>query len=140
VHPATQTPIVALVVFGFIDIGVLLYGYNQPSAYGTLVGATSIIPYIIYFLITLAYAFKRRTTDAIPGAFSLGRWAWPVLGFVLAYSVLIMVILSVPAIFHGSDRFVGYAFVLALLWYVAVLYRRLRNGTAGVKPIEDLVG
>jgi amino acid transporter len=139
VHPATQTPIVALLVFGVIDLGVLIYGYNQPSAYGTLVGATSIIPYIIYFLITIAYAFKRRTTDTIPGAFTLGRWAWPVIGFVLVYSALIMVILSVPAIFHGSDKFIAYGFGLALIWYVAALYWRLRNGTAGVKPIEDMV-
>ena len=139
VNPTTRTPIVALVVFGFIDLGVLIYGYNQPSSYGTLVGATAIIPYIIYFLITIAYAFKRRTTDSIPGAFSLGRWAWPVIAFVLAYSVLIMVILSVPAIFHGADKFIGYGAGLALLWYVTVLYRRLRKGTAGVKPIEDLV-
>ena len=42
----------ALLVFGVIDLGVMLYGYNQPSAFGTLVGATAIIPYIIYFLIT----------------------------------------------------------------------------------------
>jgi len=67
---------------------------------------TAIIPYIIYFLITVAYAVKRRAADSIPGAFTLGRWAWPVIGFVLAYTVL--------------------------LW-------RLRKGTAGVKPISDLV-
>jgi len=60
-----------------IDLGVMIYGYFQTSAFGTLVGATAIIPYIIYFLITLAYAFKRRTLDSLPGAFSLGRWAWP---------------------------------------------------------------
>jgi amino acid transporter len=139
VNKATQTPIVALLVFGVIDIGVLIYGYNQPSAYGTLVGATSIIPYIIYFLITVAYAVKRRTTDAIGGTFSLGRWAWPVIVFVLAYTVVIMLILSVPAIFYGSDKFIGYGFGLALLWYAAVLSRRLRRGEAGVTPITDLV-
>jgi hypothetical protein len=26
-----------------------------------------------------------------------------------------------------------------VLWYVCVLFRRLRRGTAGVKPIEDLI-
>jgi hypothetical protein len=50
-----------------------------------------------------------------------------------------MVILSVPAIFHGSDEFIFYGFVLALLWYAAGLYRRLRRGTA-VKPIEEFTG
>ena len=69
----SQTPIIALLVFAVIDLGALWYGYLQTSAFGTLVGATAIIPYIIYFLITLAYAVKRKTTDSIPGAFTLGR-------------------------------------------------------------------
>jgi amino acid transporter len=139
VNPRTQTPIVALLVFGVIDLAVMIYGYLQASAYGTLVGATAIIPYIIYFLITLAYAIKRRTTDSIPGMFTLGRWAWPVIGFVLVYTVIIMIILSVPAIFHGSDKFILYGFVLAVIWYFAALYGRLRRGTAGVKPVKDLI-
>jgi hypothetical protein len=32
-----------------------------------------------------------------------------------------------------------YGFGLALLWYVAALVWRLRRGTAGVKPVIDLV-
>jgi amino acid transporter len=138
VNPRSQTPVVALLVFGVIDVGVMIYGYFQTSSFGTLVGATAILPYIIYFLITVAYAVKRRTTDSLPGAFSLGRWAWPVIGFVLGYTVLIMVVLSFPAPFHGSDKMLGYALVLAALWYFGGLLRRLRNGTAGVKPVSDL--
>jgi amino acid transporter len=139
INASTQTPIVALLVFAVIDIGVTWYGYLQASAFATLVGATAIIPYIIYFLITGGYAWKRRTLDSIPGAFSLGRWAWPVIIFVLAYSALIIVVLSVPAPFHSSDKVVAYGAGLALLWYVCALFWRLRRGNAGVKPIEDLV-
>src|SRR5580693_1285020 len=137
VNPRTQTPIIALLVFAVVDVGVMIYGYNQPSSFATLVGATAIIPYIIYFLITLAYAIKRRALDSIPGVFSLGRWAWPVIGFVLVYSVLIMFVLAVPAPFHAADKVVGYGFGLALLWYVTVLLWRLRRGEAGVKPISE---
>jgi amino acid transporter len=139
VNQRTQTPVIALVVFGAIDIGVMLYGYFQSSAFGTLVGATAIIPYIIYFLITVAYAVRRRTTDSIPGSFTLGRWAWPVIGFVLAYTLLIMLVLSLPAPFHGADKMLGYALILAAVWYFGGLLRRLRRRTAGVKPVEDLV-
>src|SRR5215467_3450939 len=139
VNKVTQTPIVALVVFGVIDIGVLIYGYLQTSAFGTLVGATAIIPYIIYFLITAGYAYKRRTLDSIPGAFNLGRWAWPVIIVVLLYTALIIVVLSVPGPFHGSDKVVAYGAGLALLWYICALVWRLRRGTAGVKPVEDLL-
>ncbi len=138
VHPGTQTPIVALVVFGLVSIGIMIYGYFQASAFGTLVGATAIIPYIIYFLITLAYALKRRQLDSIPGLFSLGKWAWPVIIVVLLYTALIMVILSVPAAFHGSDKFLVYGFVVAVAWYFGAVFWRLRKGTAGVKPVEEL--
>jgi amino acid transporter len=140
VNVRSQTPIIALLVFGVIDLGVMIYGYNQPSSFGTLVGATAIIPYIIYFLITLAYAIKRRTLDSLPGAFNLGRWAWPVIGFVLVYTVVVMLVLSLPAPFHGSDKVLGYGLALAALWYFGGLLWRLRKGTAGVKPVEDLAG
>jgi hypothetical protein len=122
-----------------IDVSVMIYGYFQTSTFGTLVGATAIIPYIIYFLITVAYAVRRRATNSIPGAFTLGRWAWPVIGFVLAYTVLIMIVLSFPVPFHGSDKMLGYALALAALWYSGGLLWRLRKGTAGVKPVSDLV-
>jgi amino acid transporter len=117
----------------------MIYGYFQTSAFGTLVGATAIIPYIIYFLITLAYAIKRRILDSIPGAFSLGRWAWPVIGFVLAYTVLVMLVLSVPAPFHGADKVLGYGLAVAAVWYFGGLMWRLRKGRAGVKPVEQLL-
>src|SRR5580700_1510631 len=118
VNPRTQTPIIALLVFAVIDIGALFYGYLQTSAFLTLVGATAIIPYIIYFLITAGYAYKRRTLDSLPGVFSLGRWAWPVIIFVLAYSALLIFVLSVPSPFHSSDKVLGYGAGLAVLWYV----------------------
>jgi amino acid transporter len=139
VNPGTQTPIIALLVFAVVDIGVTWYGYLQSSAFATLVGATAIIPYIIYFLITAGYAYKRRTLDSIPGAFSLGRWAWPVIVFVLLYSALIIFVLSVPGPFHAADKVVGYGAGVALLWYIAALVWRLRRGTAGVKRVEELV-
>ncbi len=140
INARSQTPIVALLVFGVIDLGVMIYGYFQTSAFGTLVGATAIIPYIIYFLITLAYAIKRRTTDSIPGAFTLGRWAWPVIGFVLAYTRAdhggAVLPRAVPRRRQGAGLRPGR---WPPLWYFGGLLWRLRKGTAGVRPVEDLI-
>ena len=41
--------------------------------------------------------------------------------------------------FHAADKVVLYGAGLALLWYVAALYWRLKRGVAGVKPVEDLI-
>src|SRR5215472_8756920 len=139
VNRRSQTPLIALLVFAVIDLGVMWYGYLQTSAFLTLVGATAIIPYIIYFLITVAYSVTNKTTDSNPGAFTLGRWAWPVIIFVLAYSALIIFVLSVPGPFHAADKVVGYGAGVAAVWYFAALIWRLRRGTAGVKPVEELV-
>jgi amino acid transporter len=136
INARSQTPIVALLAFGVIDLGVMIYGYNQSSAFGTLVGATAIIPYIIYFLITVAYARKRAVLEHVPGQFSLGPWAKPVIWLVLAWTVLVMLVLSLPAPFHGSDKVIAGGAVLAALWYFLALRGRLRNGTAGPAPIE----
>jgi len=139
VNPRTQTPIIALVVFGILDIAFMIYGYLQTNAFGTLVAATAIIPYIIYFLITVAYARKRAVLEQVPGQFSLGRWAKLVIGLVLGWTVLVILILALPAPFHGSDKVIVGGAVLAALWYFLVLRRRLKNGTAGPTSIEQVM-
>lgn len=60
------------------------------------------------------------------------------IGFVLVYTVLIMVVLSFPAPFHGADKVLGYGLAVAAAWYFGGLLWQLRKGTAGVKPVEDL--
>ena len=60
----------------------------------------------------------------------MGRWAWPVIGFVLIYTAVIMLALSLPAPFHGSDKVLGYGAIPAGLWYFGALFWRLRRGTA----------
>ena len=138
VNSRTQTPIAALVVFGVINIGFMIYGYLQANSFGTLVAATAIIPYIIYFLITVAYAVKRRQTSQVVGSFSLGRWAKPVIALVLGWTVLTMLALALPTPFHGSDWVIAGGAVLAALWYFLALRQRLRAGTAGPTSIEQV--
>ena len=53
---------------------------------------------------------------------------------------VVMLVLSLPAPFHGSDKVLGYGLALAALWYFGGLLWRLRKGTAGVKPVEALAG
>jgi amino acid transporter len=117
----------------------MIYGYLQANAFGTLVAATAIIPYIIYFLITVAYARKRALLEHVPGQFSLGRWATPVIWLVLGWCALVILILALPSPFHGSDKVIGGGAVLAALWYFLALRGRLKRGTAGPTSIERVV-
>jgi hypothetical protein len=55
------------------------------------------------------------------------------------YTALILVVLSVPGPFHSADKVVAYGAGVAAVWYFGALLWRLRRGTAGVKPLEELV-
>jgi hypothetical protein len=124
------TEIIGTVVFGVLLL--VLWGVHaKPDKYGAgiLFDTTSVNHNPTWYAFALA---------SLPGAFNLGRWAWPVIGFVLVYTVVVMLVLSLPAPFHGSDKVLGYGLALAALWYFGGLMWRLKKGTAGVKPVEDL--
>jgi amino acid transporter len=137
VHPKTKTPIPALATSYLICVGVMIYGYNASNTFGTLVGATALVPFVIYLLTVIAYGYKRRGLEKLPGAFHLGRWATPVFVGSLAWLVVAILALSLPSDFHGADKYVVGGIVLAALWWVTGLLPRLRRHTAGVIVIPD---
>jgi hypothetical protein len=46
--------------------------------------------------------------------------------------------LSFPAEFYGGDEVVFWGAIVSAAWYVLVLYRRIKSGSAGVPVIEAL--
>jgi amino acid transporter len=140
VNPQTKTPLPALGTSYVICVGVMIYGYNASNAFGTLVGATALVPFVVYFLTVVAYGYKRRGLERLPGAFHLGRFAVPVFAGALAWLVIAILALSLPSDFHGADKYVGGGIVLAALWWGFGLYPRLRRHTAGVVVIPEQGG
>jgi amino acid transporter len=137
VNPSTKTPLPALGVSYVICVGVMIYGYNASNAFGTLVGATALVPFVVYLLTVLAYGIKRRNLERLPGAFHLGRWAPLVFAGAFGWLVVATLALSLPHDFHGADKYVAGGLVLAALWWVVGLRGRLRHHTAGSVVIPD---
>lgn len=75
INPGTMTPVTAPVVSLVICLALVFYGHPNGHAFGTLVGATALIPYIVYVLTVVAGGLRRRRMDKQPDAFHLGRWA-----------------------------------------------------------------
>nr|MDP9164895.1 amino acid permease [Actinomycetota bacterium] len=138
VNARTKTPMRALVVGGLVSVGFMVYGFLQADSFTTLVGATSIAPYLVYLLIVGSYMRRRSTLAAAPGAFNLGRWGVPLMIVGLVWIVAALLILTIPADFHGAVKVVAGATVLAVLWHVIVLRGRIKRGEAGVAKFEDL--
>jgi amino acid transporter len=137
VNSGTKTPVPALVTSYALCVGVMIFGYNSSNAFGFLVGATALVPFIVYFLTVVAYGWKRRSLEAIPGAFHLGRAAGPVFVLALVWLIVAILALSLPSDFHKADYYVLGGIGLAALWWALGLYPRLRARTAGAVMIPD---
>ncbi|HEX4751799.1 MAG TPA: amino acid permease [Solirubrobacterales bacterium] len=132
VDPKTKTPIKALVTCGVIMLALMLYGYFQSDAFATLIGATSLAPYVVYLLIVGAYIRGRPTLAEVEGGFNLGRWGPPLMVFGLVWIICAILVLAIPSQFHGADKIVVGGGVVAAVWYFLVLRGRIAKGTAGV--------
>lgn len=132
IHARTRTPVPALLVGLAIGVLLMIYGYAQGNAFGTLISATALIPYIVYLFTVIAYAMRRRTLNTIPGAFSLGRSGTPIMVIALVWLAAVILTLALPGEFRSADYIIAGWFVLSAIWYFAALRGRLRDGVAAI--------
>lgn len=133
VHPGTGTPVPALLVSLGVCVALMGYGAADGNAFAVLVGATALVPYLIYVLTLGGYLARRRTLAAPePGVFRLGAAALPVAGLAMLWLVAVVAVLTLPEAFRSADYVVLGALALTGLWYVGALRKRLRDGTAGM--------
>ena len=137
VNATTKTPVLALVTGYLLNLAVVVFGYNSANAFGTLVGATAVLPYLVYLLTVLAYGYKRRKLEAIPGTFHLGRFATVVLTASLVWLVAVILTLTLPQEFRQADYYVLGGLALATLWWVFGLRPRLARGEAGTPTLDQ---
>ena len=143
VNPQTQTPIRALVIGSLLGLVFTIYGYyitvsgTGKDAFFALVGATSTLPFIVYFLTVLAYVLRRDRMATLPEAFNLGTWARPVMFAALGWTIIALGLLMIPKIFWLTDAIVVVVVAVAALWYFAVLRGRLARGEAGVEQLSE---
>ncbi|MFG2821633.1 amino acid permease [Kitasatospora sp. NPDC048365] len=136
VSRTTQTPVVALVSGYVLNLAVVIFGYNSSNSFGTLVGATAVLPYLVYLLTVLAYGFKRPQLKAIPGTFHLGRFAPVVFGAAVVWLVAVILVLTLPAEFRKADYYVLAGLAIAALWWLVALRQRFARGQAGAPTID----
>jgi amino acid transporter len=138
INPRTATPVPALLGSLLVCLVLLVYGTLDGDAFAVLVGATALVPYLVYLLTLGGYLARRRAiVDSTEGGFHLGAAAIPVAVAALVWLVVVVAALTLPEAFRAADYVVLGALVLAGIWYVAALRRRLAEGTAGLVAKVD---
>ena len=125
---------------GYYTFNDLASARQAAAAAGVLwgLGLSVVLGMIALIGFTIAIPDLKTVASApLPLLAIAGYWlpSWLVKVFV-AFVVFSM--FAIP--FHGSDKVLGYGLALAALWYFGGLLWRLKKGTAGVKPVEDLAG
>lgn len=71
----------------------------------------------------------------LPGAFSLGVWAKPVMIAALIWVLLVLALLMIPKDFWGADVVCIIVEIVAGAWWLLALRGRLQRGEAGVGQV-----
>jgi amino acid transporter len=134
VSPRTKSPSAALLVVAAFSLALVLIGsYGSAQAMALIVGMAALGYYAVYGLTVVAVLIaSRRGTLPTRTSFDLGRYAVPVRVAALLWTIFVVGCLTVPELNHQTALMAGAFFVLAAIWYAAILRKRINDNAAGV--------
>ncbi|HEY3523843.1 MAG TPA: amino acid permease [Candidatus Limnocylindrales bacterium] len=139
VSRTTGSPSGALLVAAGLSIALVIIGSTiAAQAMSLIVGMASVGYYAVYALTILgAILAARRGALSGRSSFDLGSWAGPIRVVAFVWSLAVIAVLTVPEANQQTALMAAGFFVIAAVWYVAVLRGRLARGEAGVPGAAD---
>ena len=131
----TKSPSAALLVVAAFSLTLVLVGtYGSSQAMALIVGMAALGYYAVYGLTVIAVLIASRN-GSLPTktSFDLGAYAGPVRWAALLWTVFVVGCLTVPELNHQTALTAGVFFVLAGIWYAAILRKRI-NGSRPACP------
>jgi len=131
VNPNTKTPIAAVLLVGAFAIGVTFLSSGIASQ---VLGIVSVVLYITYGSVLVATVIGARN-NKIPSApaqyYDMGKKLVPLSYVGIVWAIIVVLCMTLPSGSHIVARMAIYFELAAVVWYFAVLRKRLNNGTAG---------
>jgi amino acid transporter len=131
VNKTTRTPIYSLVAVGII---AELANVVSAGFVGRILAGVTVAGYGIYAFVLVGILVAHRLgrlPSADDGYFSMGKWLIPATWVALAWCILVMLMMTLPAANQIAGQYFVYIEGVGVLWFVLVLMWRLRRGTAG---------
>ena len=132
VSEGSGVPVAAVVLI--LVLGTIATIYS--SSLTLLVGATSVLPALIYLLTVVAYRFSKSPIVHTQSAFALGRWSSVVANAAIIWLLGVIAILTVPEQFHEVAKVSGLILLAGVIIYFALVRPRIVAGKAGIQ-IQD---
>jgi len=113
ISPKTQSPVAATLL---ILVLCLTATYFTESL-TVLVGATAVLPALIYLITLVSYGRARKNITFEDGTFTLGKYARPIFVLAITWLVLEIGILTIPDEFHATTMVSGLLVLLGVICY-----------------------
>ena len=98
-----QSPVAATLLVFVLGAVVAVFSRSLTL----LVGATSVLPAVIYLITIVTYVRRRHKLSGQYGAFTMGKWAVPIFVLSIGWLVLELAVLTVPREFHAVTYTAG---------------------------------
>ena len=121
ISPRSNSPIAATLL---ILILCLISTYFAESL-TLLVGATAVLPALIYLLTIVSYGRVRKNVDFSKSSFTLGKFSKPVFSLAVIWLILEIGILTIPQDFHNVTIVSGLLVLVGIIFYF--LFFRTKN-------------
>lgn len=131
VNDRTRTPVYSILLVGLVALVVNLLSAGIITRVVAIVAVTYYGTYVFTMVATLIGAKRGTIPDAGPQYFNLGRWLRPLAWVGIAWSAIVMLYMTVPAVNHVAGEYTVYFEILGVLWFFGYLRRRIRSGEAG---------
>ena len=126
ISPKTNSPVAATLL---ILILCLISTYFAESL-TLLVGATAVLPALIYLITIVSYSRARKNVEFRTGSFTLGKFAKPVFFFAVLWLILEIGILTIPRDFHKTAIISIFIVIVGVILYFIFFRNKLRiNGS-----------
>ncbi len=131
VNDRTRTPVYSILLVGLVALVVNLLSAGIITRVVAIVSVTYYGTYVFTMAATLIGARRGTIPEAGPQYFGLGRWLRPLAWIGIAWSAIVMLYMTVPAVNHVAGEYTVYFEILGVLWFFLYLRRRIRSGEAG---------
>jgi amino acid transporter len=137
VSERTGTPVVAIA--GVTALAVLLNVLNEGlvAKIFAIVGLGYYLTYLLTMVAALVAKRLGRIPEAPPGVFDLGRWLVPIAVVGVLWTLVVIVVLTVPSVNNTTAYYTAGAVAIGAVWWLVALRGRLNAGTAGPPQLVE---
>ena len=122
ISPKTNSPVVATLL---ILVLCLISTYFAESL-TLLVGATAVLPALIYLITIVSYGIARKNVKFRTGGFTLGKFSKPIFICAVVWLVIEIGILTIPKDFHSVTMISGLMVILGVIFYF-IFFRKMNS-------------